>query len=409
MEALWVIVGFVIGAVTVYAIISLRGGREKELTRQLIDDAQSHKTEELGAMVEQLKTAFGALSRDALSQNTDDFLKLAKTKFEEQSTVGTGQLESKKKLIDAALATMNTKLTELTTLTQGIDKDRHRSAGEIKTELAKTTEVTGKLRETTAQLREALASPQRRGQWGERMAEDVLRLAGFVEGVNYKKQAMVSSGEKPDFTFMLPKGLCLNMDVKFPLDNYIRAIEADDAASERQFRKVFLRDVRQRIKDVTKRAYINPEDGTLDCVLVFIPNEQVYGYIHEHDATLLDDAMKEKVVLCSPLTLYAVLSVIRQGVDNFRLGQASQEILTLLVGFTAEWKKFCAVVDKTGKSLNKAVEEFEILQTTRTRKLDRQIERIDDLRQAQGLAVPSESAPGQLTDNDVPAPTAGDH
>lgn len=408
MEAFWAIVGFVIGAVTVYTIISLRGRRDKELTRQLIDDAQSHKTEELAAIVEQLKTAFGSLSRDALSQNTDDFLKLAKTKFEEQSTAGTGQLESKKKLIDATLVTMNTKLTELTTLTQGIDKDRRESVGVIKTELAKTTDVTSKLRETTAKLREALASPQRRGQWGERMAEDVLRLADFVEGINYTKQAKVSSGEKPDFTFMLPKGLCLNMDVKFPLDNYLRALEADDAASERQFRSAFLRDVRQRIKDVTKRAYISPEDGTVDCVLVFIPNEQVYGYIHEHDATLLDDAMKEKVVLCSPLTLYAVLSVIRQGVDNFRLGQASQEILTLLVAFTAEWKKFCGVVDKTGKFLNRAVEEFENLQTTRTRMLDRQLDRIDDLRQAQGLVVPAESAADQLT-GDVPAPAAGDH
>ena len=57
--------------------------------------------------------------------------------------------------------------------------------------------------------------------------------------------------------------------------------------------------------------------------------EQVYGFIHEQDHALLDDALRDKVVFCSPLTLFAVLAVIRQAVDNFRLSQTSHEILEL--------------------------------------------------------------------------------
>ena len=55
------------------------------------------------------------------------------------------------------------------------------------------------------------------------MAEDVLCLAGFVEGVQYRKQKAVEQGSGiPDFTFLLPQNSILYMDVKFPLDNYLR-------------------------------------------------------------------------------------------------------------------------------------------------------------------------------------------
>lgn len=387
-EMVSAIIGVTIGAAIVLMIWMVRSRREQQLARTILQEAQTQKAEELGAIVEQLKTAFAALSRDALTRNTDDFLKLAKTKLDHQAESSLKHLDTKKELIDAGLKNMSGKLTELTTLIQSVDKERRESAGAIKSDLQQTADATHKLRETTAQLREALANPQRRGQWGERIAEDVLRLAGFVEGVNYEKQQVVASGEKPDYTFVLPKGLRVNMDVKFSLDNYLRAVEAPDEASAKRFEIAFLRDVRDQIKSVTSREYIDPEGGTVDYVLVFIPNEQIYGYLHEHDPTLLDDAIKQKVVLCSPLTLYAVLSVIRQSVESFRLEQTANEILGLLGAFQREWVKYCDVAEKMGKALEQAMKQFEALQGTRTRRLERQLDRIEDLRQAKGIALP---------------------
>ncbi len=387
LDAIWAIGGVILGAALVTIINALRSRREREVAQALLSEAQSQRTDDLNAVVEQLRTTFAALSRDALSQNTDDFLKLAKTRLEQQASAGGEVLETKKKLIDASLTTMNAKLGELQALTQTIDKERRETAGVIKTELTRATEATAKLRETTAQLREALASSQRRGQWGERMAEDVLRLAGFVEGVNYHKQATVESGERPDFTFMMPRDLRLNMDVKFPLDNYLRSLEATDDASREQFTSAFLKDVRKQLREVTSRAYIDVAAGTLNCVLLFIPNEQVYSFIHEHDNKLLDDAVRNKVVLCSPLTLYAVLSVVRQSVDNFRLGRVSNEILELLGTFRKEWEKYCEVAEKAGSFLERALTEFQKLQTTRSRQLERQLERIDDLQGKQDLPL----------------------
>ena len=81
-------------------------------------------------------------------------------------------------------------------------------------------------------------------------------------------------------------------------------------------------------------------------VLLFIPNEQVYATIHEHDPGLLDEALAHKVVLCSPLTLFAVLAVIRQASESFRLEERSKEIVALLGGFAKQWDAFTDQMEK---------------------------------------------------------------
>jgi hypothetical protein len=200
-----------------------------------------------------------------------------------------------------------------------------------------------------------------------------------------KRHAIEGSGGIPDYTFMLPQGLQLHMDVKFPLNNYLRFLDATSDVERERCRKDFLKDVRMRLKEVTSRGYAEAAGNTVDCVLLFIPNEQVYGFIHEHDRTVLDDALRQKVVFCSPLTLFAVLAVVRQAVDNFRLSQTSHEILELLGGFQKQWEKFVEQMDKVGRAVKTVDSAFEELRGTRARQLDRQLDRIDALRQRQAL------------------------
>lgn len=392
MNGISILIGVVVGAGVVLLVLWLRRRSHEEVARRLMERAQGEKIEDLRMVIEQIKTAFGALSREALSANSEDFLRLAGTKLAEHTKQGEAALEAKKKLVDKTVEQMSAKLGELSTALQTLDKDRRQSQGALTSKLETTTQATAALQKTTAQLREALANPQRRGQWGERMAEDVLRLAGFIEGVNYHKQSATESGHKPDFTFLLPQDRRVNMDVKFPLANYLKYMDAADGdpASE-QFKAAFLRDVRNRVKEVTTRDYIDSSAGTLDYVLVFMPNEQVYGFIHEHDPSLLDDALKQKVVLCAPLSLYAVLAVIRQAVENFRMEQTSHEILSLLEAFQKEWARYTEVLEKMGERLDGAMKQYELLSTTRTRQLEKQLDKIKDLRSQQQVALPSEA------------------
>ena len=262
--------------------------------------------------------------------------------------------------------------------------ERAEQQGRLEEGLAEAVRSTAQLAGTTDALRQALASTKARGQWGERMAEDVLRAAGFVEGINYRKQTAIAGGTIPDLTFPLPGGRDLHMDVKFPFDNYLRALEATTDAEREAFEARFMADVRMRVKEITTRSYIDAE-RTVDHVLLFIPNESIFGFVHEHDPGLIDHAIGQKVVICSPSTLFAVLAVVRQAVEQFRLERTSDEILACLAAFEKEWTKYAEGFAKLGSQMATATKTYDALASTRTNQLQRTLDQVDRLRTERGL------------------------
>ena len=380
------IIGVVLGAVVVLIVNWMRRQEAKTIAQELIAQTESQKVQDLEVIINRMKESFGALSQEVLSKSTGEFLKLADATLSKQTQMGEKELEGKKKLIDQTLVAMKGDLQKVQELVTGFEKDREKKFGELANQLKTTAEQTGKLQETTSQLRTALASSKVRGQWGERMAEDVLRLAGFVEGINYRKQKTLETvGTRPDYTFLLPQDLTVNMDVKFPLDNYMRYLDADGETDRERHKNQFIKDVRGRIKEVTTREYINPAENTVDYVIVFIPNEQVYAFINENDSSILDEALKHKVILCSPITLYAVLAVIRQAVDNFNLEKTAAQIMSLLGTFNKQWSNFIKSLEKMGKKIDEAQKEFNALTSTRRNQLERPLRQIEDLRKQTGV------------------------
>lgn len=386
--------GLFVGGFAVGLWFYLHNKKAAEIAAQLNEKMQNEKAAEMDKIVTQLKDSFGALSSEALSKSTSDFIKMANETLKNQSRMNEQTLDSKKALIDQTLKNMKGDLGKVEELMQKMEKDRKLGYGELTQQLRQSSELTLQLQQTTNQLNTALTHSQMRGQWGERMAEDVLRLAGFIEGVNYLKQKSISEGaSRPDFTFLLPHNLKVNMDVKFPLSNYIAYLNSESKTDKAQFKKQFLKDVRKRVKEVKGRDYINPADNTVDYVIVFIPNEQVYSFINETDQQLMDEALRNKVILSSPLTLYAVLSVIRQAVDNFNLEKTATEILNLLAEFNKQWNNYKESMDKMGRRIDDAQKEFQNLTGTRANQLERPLQKIEDLRNRNQLRLPDEGNP----------------
>ncbi len=314
---------------------------------------------------------FKSLSEEALRMQTDQILKLAETK-----------LSGKKEAIDDTLKTMHTELKDVETLMRDLEKDRAKKYGALDTRLKTAAEVIKDLSDHTKGLKTALSSNSRRGQWGERMAEDVLRLAGLVEGINYIKQKkLADAGSRPDFTFILPQELKLNMDVKFPFNNYEGFVEAETEAERERYKKEFLNDVKKRVKEVQTREYINPNDNTVDYVLLFIPNEQIFAFINETDRSIIDEAMQAKTILCSPLSLYAILAVIRQSIDNFQFEAKSHQMLKIFGTFKVQWEKYKDQIAMVKDRFEKVYKEYDDLVGVRERQLDKPLEKLEELRQ----------------------------
>ena len=349
-----------------------------------LEESRKHLKEEIErfqAMESKLGETFKALSLDALSKNSDEFLKLAEKALEAKTSEGKKELESKKELIDQNIEAIGKTLSEVQKRIEDVGRTSGEKFSEVTTLIKKHEDVTSKLKETTERLSHALASPKKRGEWGERMAEDIIRLIGMVEGINYMKQkTLESSSGRPDYTFFLPNNLKINMDVKFPVDNYIHYLNAEAEHDRKRFRDELLKNTKVMIKQVTTRDYINPSENTIDYVIIFIPNEQVFSFINESDTTIMDEALKQKVILCSPFTLYAVLAVIRQAVENFNLEKTASEILKLLGEFSQQWNAYKEKFRLMGERLDAAKKEYDTLITTRTNMLERPLKKIEDLR-----------------------------
>ena len=124
---------------------------------------------------------------------------------------------------------------------------------------------------------------------------------------------------------------------------------------------------------------MDPESGTVDYVLLFIPNESIYEFLNQEDHELIDFSLERKIMLCSPITLYAILSLVRQAVSNFAMEQKAGEMQVLVGVFSKQWVKFLEKLESLGKTLGTLTTHYEDLKGTRLRALERPMEKISEL------------------------------
>jgi DNA recombination protein RmuC len=377
--------GFVAGLLVTYLL--MHRAHARALARMAQEHAQERAAQQAQWDAErqglngQMREAFAALAAETLSQSQRDLMALADNRFMIQQRQHDATLDQKRQLIDQRLDTMNRELDKVTQLVREFEGARAEKLGALGGEIER-------LSQSNLALQQALADNRARGQWGERMAEDVLRLAGMIEGINYRRQQTFTTPDgrnRPDYTFLLPNDLVLNMDVKFPLDRYIDYLHAEDAGLRTQHRDSFMGDVRGHVKAIAGRSYIDPAANTLDFVLMFIPNEQIYAFIYESDSTVVEEALRRRVVLCSPLTLFMVLSVVRQAAQVFALQASTHEVLDVLNAFRKQWDAYRDQSEKVRSQLQTAIRSFDDLQGVRSRQLEKPLAEVDALIQARGL------------------------
>lgn len=299
--------------------------------------------------------------------------------FELEQVKAANELEKRKVAVDGNINGLKEQLDKYQKLVRDFEQDRTQKYGNLENELKSVNQTTTKLQEQTTKLNNILGNVKLRGQWGERVVEDIVAKCGLIENVNYLKQKkMEASASRPDYTFLLPSDHKVNMDVKFALDNYINMVNAQTQQEQEQYKKEFLRNVDDRIKEIRGRGYINPEENTLDFVLLFIPNEQVFGFIQENVPGLMDRALQEKVVICSPFTLYAMLSVIRQAYENFRYEKDLKKIIDLIEQFSKTYILFKDRFENIGDSIDKLQTQYSDVREKSFKNLDSKINKIED-------------------------------
>lgn len=357
--------GMVFGALFMWFISKLASRRSEEKFNAALDEATAL-----------LKSNFAEISLDTLSKTTD----MLSGRLKSEREISAKEISGQKEIIEKRIETLNSELLKLTGLINTMENARNMQMGELKSIIDDSRAKTSELFHVTNGLKETLSSKQGRGQWAERMADDVLNYAGLKEGINYiRQQKSDVTGKRPDFTFLLPNGTTLNMDVKFPYENYKRYMESSE--NEKPFyAKEFIKDVKNHIKAISGREYIDTENGTVNCAIMFIPNEKIYSFIFETAPELLDMASKEGVMVCSPVTTISVLAVIRQAAENFAMERRAKDLMQAMGSFRKEWIKYSDGFTKLGDLIGRVSSEYDSLRTTRNNKLESSMNKLEALK-----------------------------
>ena len=319
---------------------------------------------------ESIGNRLNELLPDVLSKANEDLIRMANEKLGSETKQSRVDLENKREEINRMVKSMEEYL-------KTAEKERIDTYATLKTSVDESRKITEQLSVSTEGLKKVLSDNQVRGQFGEQVAEDLLKMAGFVKGVDYefnKKQE--GSQTRPDFAVFLPDGTRINVDSKFPYSNLQKMSETDDKGMKQAYMKAFEKDVKEKIKQVTTRDYINPTDKTVDFVILFIPNEMIFSYIYEKMPEITEEAMANRVILAGPFSFTAILRMVKQSYENFRVQSNIHNIISHVKAFEKEFGVFSESFYKIGDKLGSLQKQYDTVSTTRFRQLERRMDNV---------------------------------
>lgn len=294
--------------------------------------------------------------------------------------------ENKRQAIEQLVHELKKEIGDRQKEIRSLEQDRNKKFGEISTAIEEHRKLTQELKTTTETLSKVLSNNQVRGQWGERIIEDILRHAGLIEEVHFERQkSLGTSSVKPDITLILPNQRRVCIDVKFPYAEVQKMALAETKAKKMEHMKTFARDLKNKIKEIETRGYINIEHGTLDYAIMFVPNEMLFSFINQEYPDIIDEAMSKKIMLVSPFTFLIVARTVMESYRNFMIENNLRKIISHIGDFINEWDRFTKEFDRFGDSITKMESAFAQITTTRYKQMNLRIRRIREESQGNQL------------------------
>lgn len=308
-----------------------------------------------------LRDAFAALSADALKQNTESFLQLARTSLGEYQKAATMDLDGRHKAIETLVQPLRESLKNVDTKLNEVERGRATTEAQLSEQLRSLGQAQQVLHTETSRLVRALRSPNVRGQWGELQLRRVLEGSGLVEGTHFevKESAQTDTGRlTPDVIVRLPGGKNVIVDAKVALSAYLDAMECEDEALRDSKLKDHARQVKDHVNRLGNKSYWAHFQPAPDIVVMFVPGEALLSAAMQHDAALLEFSMNKGVMLASPLSLIALLRAISYGWQQETVARNAQEISELGRNLYDRIAKLAEHFENVGRSLARAVQAY---------------------------------------------------
>lgn len=315
------------------------------------------------AAKESLTASFNEMAGQSLEKNNRVFLQLAEVNFDKHQTQAKAELKERQLAVEHLVKPIKEALEKTTLQINEIEKTRKEAYGSIATQLSAMHTGQENLRMETSKLVSSLRQPNVRGRWGELTLRRLAELAGLVDRCDFAEQVHVKnpdgdSASRPDMIVYLPEEGQLVVDVKTPLDAYLDAVAATDEDTRRQHLERHARSMGEHVKKLASKAYFDQFEHSPEFVILFVPGDQFLSAALDVKPSLLDDALRNKVLLTTPTSLVALLKVVAYGWMQFKLAKNAGEIRDLAVELHGRLGTFTGHLAAVGTRLEASIKSY---------------------------------------------------
>ena len=338
---------------------------------------------ELNSQKEQLNQTLSQNQNQTLEQLINHLNKTSKANREEQSQSLMQSGEQMSKRIDVLTQVTEKRLQEISgqvekRLAEGFEKTT-KTFSDILQRLALIDDAQKKITELSTNvvsLQAVLNDKRSRGAFGEVQLNSLIR--NVLPEQSFKLQHTLSNGKIADCVLFLPQPTGnVVVDAKFPLENYRKMMDFDQANSDRKIaQRQFKIDIKKHINDISDKYLIDKE--TADGAIMFIPAEAIFAEIHGHQSDLVDFANKKRVWLASPTTLMAILTTARSVLKDEATRKQIHIIQAHLSDLAQDFNRFKGRFASLAKHIDQAAVDVKQIHTSAD-KISTRFEKIEQV------------------------------
>ncbi len=335
---------------------------------------------------------FAELAGSALRDNSDMFLKLARESFAREQAGAQTALRERETALGQMVEPIRKALEKTEQQLLSFERDRRDAFTSLRTQLEQLTLGQNALQRETRNLVGALRRPEVRGRWGELTLRRVVEVAGMSEHCDFTEQTTIATNNgslRPDLIVRMPEGRDLVVDAKTPLDAYLDAIEAtsDEARAAALVRHA--QQVEARVRELASKAYWSQFKKSPEFAVLFLPGDQFLSAALTERPDLLENAMRQGIILATPSTLIALFKAVAYGWRQAVVAEHAAKILDLGQDLHRRLGSFVGHLERTGEKLGAAVDAYNSAVASLERQVLPQARRFTELGAVSGEALPT--------------------